>query len=103
MLSGPKGAARLVRLLLERKVDVLGALAAESSPAGPPEAAVPAAPVPAIAVPGPPPVDPERLRQIRERFAALAVDDHARQERAAIVEFDGGLTREAAEHRAGLR
>ena len=30
-------------------------------------------------------------------------DEYDRQERAAIMEFDGGLTREAAERAAGLR
>jgi hypothetical protein len=65
-------------------------------PARPPEAA---APGPA----GQPPADPEQVRRIRERFAELTVDDYARQERAAVREFDGGLTREEAEHAAGLR
>jgi hypothetical protein len=58
--------------------------------------------VPGPAVLGPPPPDPEQVRRIRERFAALAIDDYARQERAAIMEFDGGLIREAAGRAAGL-
>jgi len=30
-------------------------------------------------------------------------DDEAREERAAIMEFDGGLSREEAEENAGLK
>jgi hypothetical protein len=40
------------------------------------------------------------------RFAALAalpVDDYDRQERAALMKFDVGLTREAAELATGLK
>jgi hypothetical protein len=32
-----------------------------------------------------------------------AIDPYDAEERAAIMEFDGGLTREAAERAAGLR
>jgi hypothetical protein len=52
---------------------------------------------------GPPPPDPERHRRIRERFATWVEDEYAKEERAAIQEFDGGLSREAAERKAGLR
>jgi hypothetical protein len=51
---------------------------------------------------GPPP-DPEQHRRIRERFATWVEDEYAREERASILEFDGGLSREAAEIAAGLR
>jgi hypothetical protein len=60
-------------------------------------------PRPAVAVPGPPPPDPERLRRIQERFAAWAEDQHAKEERAAIMQHDGGSSREDAERAAGLR
>ena len=36
------------------------------------------------------------------RLAAGPADEYDRQERAAIMEFDGGLTREAAERAAGF-
>jgi hypothetical protein len=44
----------------------------------------------------------ERLADI-ERSDPLAAEEEDREERAAIMEFDGGLTREAAERAAGLR
>jgi hypothetical protein len=47
--------------------------------------------------------DLDRLQRIRARFAALAVDSYARQERAAIMMFDGGLSWAEAERWVGLR
>ena len=41
-------------------------------------------------------------RPVRPAFRPGPADDFDRQERAAIMEFDGGLTREAAERAAGL-
>ena len=49
------------------------------------------------------PAPPDRFQDLRERLAAMPVDDYAVEERAAIMEFDGGLPREEAERRAGLR
>jgi hypothetical protein len=78
-----------------------------------------AEPDPAAPTPGPedqsscpwPWVTPERLAvaakgdELRRRGWALPLcmlPEDARQERAAIMEFDGGLSREAAERAAGL-
>jgi hypothetical protein len=41
-------------------------------------------------------------RPVRERPSFDPADDYDREERAAIAEFDGGLTREAAERAAGV-
>ncbi|MDE2100034.1 MAG: hypothetical protein KGL39_22460 [Patescibacteria group bacterium] len=44
------------------------------------------------------PFGPDRFA----RSSAVPVDDYDRQERASIMEFDGGVSREAAERAAGL-
>ncbi len=55
--------------------------------------------------PAPPPEVFVASPALLARFAALAAlpaDDYDREERAAIMQFEAGLTRLEAEHRAGL-
>jgi hypothetical protein len=73
-VSGPRGAAGLARLLLEQKTGILAALATEAAGGSGPARSRSAAPA-----------------------IAVATDPYEFEERAAIREYDGGLSREAAE------
>jgi hypothetical protein len=76
-VSGPRGAAGLARLLLEQKAGILAALATEAAGGSGPARSRSAAPA-----------------------IADAADPYQLEERAAIREYDGGMTRQAAERLA---
>jgi hypothetical protein len=96
VVKGPKGAAGLVRLLLEHEADVLAVLAADESspdtdPTDPPASEPPGPPVGSVG-PGPPPAD----RSWRTAVARWPVEWRERWgRRANEVEFAGAAWIEA--------